>query len=56
MRRRTLDACQILAQRRAELLPAEDLNEAALATLAYCQWLSEQTGRPYRLPTEAQLE
>ncbi|WP_295433359.1 formylglycine-generating enzyme family protein [uncultured Thiodictyon sp.] len=24
--------------------------------LAYCQWLSEQTGRSYRLPTEAQWE
>jgi sulfatase modifying factor 1 len=22
----------------------------------YCQWLSEQTGRPYRLPTEAEWE
>ena len=24
--------------------------------LAYCKWLSEQTGRPYRLPTEAEWE
>ena len=24
--------------------------------LAYCQWLSEKTGRPYRLPTEAEWE
>lgn len=24
--------------------------------LAYCRWLSEQTGRPYSLPTEAQWE
>jgi len=24
--------------------------------LAYCAWLSEQTGRPYRLPTEAEWE
>lgn len=24
--------------------------------LAYCQWLSEQTGRPYTLPSEAQWE
>ncbi len=24
--------------------------------LAYCQWLSEQTGRAYRLPTEAEWE
>lgn len=24
--------------------------------VAYCQWLSEQTGRPYRLPTEAEWE
>ncbi|MCB8944936.1 MAG: formylglycine-generating enzyme family protein [Ardenticatenaceae bacterium] len=23
---------------------------------AYCKWLSEQTGRPYRLPTEAEWE
>jgi len=23
---------------------------------AYCRWLSEQTGRPYRLPTEAEWE
>lgn len=24
--------------------------------LAYCQWLTKQTGRPYRLPTEAEWE
>ena len=24
--------------------------------LAYCRWLQEQTGRPYRLPTEAEWE
>jgi formylglycine-generating enzyme required for sulfatase activity len=24
--------------------------------LAYCQWLQEQTGRPYRLPSEAEWE
>jgi formylglycine-generating enzyme required for sulfatase activity len=24
--------------------------------VAYCRWLSEQTGRPYRLPTEAEWE
>jgi formylglycine-generating enzyme required for sulfatase activity len=24
--------------------------------IAYCRWLSEQTGRPYRLPTEAEWE
>lgn len=24
--------------------------------LAYCRWLAELTGKPYRLPTEAQWE
>jgi formylglycine-generating enzyme required for sulfatase activity len=27
-----------------------------LDALAYCEWLSEKTGKPYRLPTEAEWE
>ena len=29
---------------------------SSIDAMAYCEWLSEETGKPYRLPTEAEWE